>query len=538
MKRLTTLLVICLLQTAAFTQTIQDAKKAIEAEYYYKAKMILLKLNKALPTAETNYYLGNVYLLIDNMDSAKYYYQQTAAFDDSKNALVYVAAGKLNLLNNNTTEAKENFDYAIKMSKSKNAEVFYQIGDAYYKRNNAEAIKNYETAYGLDPGFIINLLALGDAYLDAQDPGKALTKYQLAISTNPNIAISHLREARVYILWGKHKDAIASLEKTVELDPNIAVAWKELGEEYYRDHQYDKVRKCYEKYLELNSEDIESRIVPCVSAYQIGDYEYAIDCSKSIVAVEPNNFVAYRIIAYSYKNLADSARKLDPKADVTDKITAGYEAIQNFWNISDKKLIPMDYIFSAKLASESKDTAKAMFYYSMAIENDSTNADMLSEYGKYLYFSKKYTEAINIFQQRISKFSGGPLDYFYLGRAYYQIDSFVAADSAFAQFVYTQPNSPDGYLWRAKSNTRIDTIANNFQGLAAPYYEKFIPIAETDIVRNKKTLLTAYSYMAVFFNSKKDDTKACEFVGKAKALDPLSDDVKFLEANGLTCKNE
>ncbi len=531
-------MVICLLQSTAFSQTIQDAKKAIEAEYYYKAKMVLVKLNHTMPTVESNYYLGNVYLLIGETDSAKYYYQAATKFEDTKNPLIYIAKGKLNLLNKNEAEAKSNFDYAIKVSKSKNAEVFYQIGDAYYKINNTEAIKNYEIAYSTDFSLIINLLAYGDAYLDMKDPGNALTKYQLAISTNPNIAISHLREARVYILWGKHKEAIASLEKTVALDPNIAIAWKELGEEYYRDGQWDKVRACYDKYLELNSEDKESRIVPCVSAYQIGDYEYAIECSNMIIANEPNNFIAYRIIAFSYKNWIDTLRKADPKVDVTDKIQAGYAAITSFWNIAEKKLIPLDYQFSAKLAGEAKDTAKAIFYYSMAIENDTSNADMLSDYAKYLYSSKKYNEAILAYTEKIKRFGGGPLDYFYMGRSYYQVNLFSEADSAFAKFVETQPNSADGYLWRAKSTSRIDTLANDFKGLAFIHYEKYIPIAEMDTLRNKRNLVTAYYYMVVYYDSKTETEKVCEYYGKLKNLDPSSEEVKSLEQMGLSCKNE
>ncbi len=228
MKIIRTLIAVLLIQTVVQAQTLPEAKKAIESEYYFKAKKILLSLNSTTPTVESNYYLGNVYLLTNKVDSAKYYFSKAGDFVENKNALIFVAKGKVNLLNNKPAEAKLNFDDAIKVSKSKNAEIFYQIGDAYYKINNAEAIKNYEIAYSTDPTLIINLLAYGDAYLDMDDPGKAMTKYEQAEAANPNIAVTHLRIGRVHAKTGKHKEAIEEFLKTIQHDPNIAVVWKEL----------------------------------------------------------------------------------------------------------------------------------------------------------------------------------------------------------------------------------------------------------------------------------------------------------------------
>lgn len=63
MKSIKTFIVLFLITSAIQAQTIQDAKKAIEAEFYFKAKKILVGINKTAPTVESNYYLGNVYTL-------------------------------------------------------------------------------------------------------------------------------------------------------------------------------------------------------------------------------------------------------------------------------------------------------------------------------------------------------------------------------------------------------------------------------------------------------------------------------------------
>lgn len=532
MRIIKTLIAVLFIQSAVQAQSLPEAKKAIESEYYFKAKRILLSLNNTMPTVESNYYLGNVYLLTNKIDSAKYYFTKAGEIVENKNALVFVAKGKVNLLNNKPAEAKINFDDAIKISKSKSAEIFYQIGDAYYKINNAEAIKYYEIAYSTDPTLIINLLAYGDAYLDMDKPGEAMTKYEQAEGINSSIAVTHLRIGRVHAKTGKHKEAIAEFQKTIAHDPNIAVVWKELGEEYYLDGQYDKVRECFNKYVALNAEDKEARIVPAVTCYQIGDYVCAIEEARKIVADDPSNFIAWRIIYYANYELGDTLRKTDA-TQAALKFQEGYEASQTFWVIPEKKVQPLDYQYSAKLAVELKDTSKAIFYYTMAIENDTTTpVEIYQEYAKYLYSTKRYAESIIAYNNSITKFGGGPLDYYFLGRAYFLSADYVNADTTFAQFIIMQPNSPDGFLQRAKTKLKIE---EEVKGEALPYYLRFIELAEKDIEKNKKTLIEAYSYCCTYYalvvNQKAD---ACIYYNKVIALDPTNAYILTLE---LECSN-
>ncbi|MEZ5013278.1 MAG: hypothetical protein R2794_03230 [Chitinophagales bacterium] len=383
MKMIKTALAVCLLGSVAYGQSVQDAQKAIESEYYYKAKRMLLHVNQTAPTVESNYYLGNVYLLLDKADSAKFYYKQASAFDEGKNPLIYVSLGKLELLKNNKTGAQENFDQAIKVSKSKSPEIFYQIGAAYAGIDDALAIKNFDIAYSMDPELVINLLAYGDLFLAEKKPGDAMTKYQQAQNANPNIAVTYLRIGRVNALVGKNKEAISAFEKCVELDPNIAVGWKELGEQYYLDGQYDKVKYCFDKYLELNAEDKESRIVVAVTQYQIGDFKGAIEESRKVLADDPKNFVAYRIIFYSCYALGDSLMATDT-AMANQYFMDGLDAVNKFWNISEKTVKPLDYENSAHLRC-TKDT-EAILYYTMFTENDSSNVGIFSEFENTVQF--------------------------------------------------------------------------------------------------------------------------------------------------------
>jgi len=534
MRIIKTVIALFFITSAVQAQTVQDAKKAIESEFYFKAKKILVGINATTPSVESNYYLGNVFYLTGSVDSAKLYYKNASEILESKNALIYVALGKLNLISGKKEEAKENFADAVKVSKSKSAEIFYQIGEAYYTIDNAEAIKYYEIAYSTDPSLIINLLAYCDAYLASGNPSAAMTKYEQAHAINEKIAVTHLRIARVHSKTGKSKEAIASYEETVALDPMLAIAWKELGEEYYLDGQYSKVKNCFDKYLELNAEDKAARMTSALTRYQIGDFEGAIEEAKVIVADEPNNFIGWRIIYFAYFDLGDTTRKVDAIKS-TQSFIDGYAAVQTYWNISEKKVISLDYQYSARLAVENKDTVKSIFFYDLALQNDTTaTQEIYTEYAKYLYTLKRYNEAIVNYNNLISKFPAGPLDYYFLGRSYFQIGDFVNADTTYAQFIALQPNSPDGYLQRAKTQVRIEGA--DVKGGALPFYLKFIELGEKDAEKNKRNLVDAYLYCTVYYDSINQSTDACTFFAKAKALDPENELVKTLEPE-LGCVN-
>ena len=523
-------LLVCLLIPGALAaQTIADAKHAIESEFYFKAKTMLLKMNATAPSPEVQFYLGEVYFTEGKPDSAKYYYQKAAAVEDTKNAMRYLAAGKYDLLNKNGTSAKTNFDAALKVSKNKNAEIMYLIGDAYNDAGDQATTTTYfDMTYTTDPALVINLLAYGDLYLSKDVPEQAMTKYEQAKALDPNIAVTHLRIARMFSKTGKHKEAIDAYKEAVRLDPNLAIAWKELGEEHYLNGDFDQVKPCFDKYVSLNADDKEARIVPAVTCYQIGNFPCAIEEATKIVADDPQNFVGWRIIYFANYELGDTIRKTDP-AGAAEYFKAGYEAAQKFWNIADKKVLPLDYQYSARLAVDMKDTSKAIFYYNLAMSNDTTrNYEIASEYAKYLYNIKKYTESIEAYKLVVEQFTAGALDYYFLARGYYQTADYVNADTVFAKFIELQPNSPDGYLQRAKTKVRLDGFDE--RGTAIPYYTKFIELGEGDPARNKKNLVEAYLYCFSFYDLIKQPTDACTFFNKAKALDPENPDIKEFES--------
>src|SRR5690606_29298785 len=121
MKKLTALSVALLATAALEAQTIDEARKAIDAEQYDKAKKTLKTMWDAKPDGRVAFLLGNVYLKQDVADSAKIYFQKgLSASDNSK--LNYIGLGQIELDNGNTAAAKTNFDNATKDIRKKDTE--------------------------------------------------------------------------------------------------------------------------------------------------------------------------------------------------------------------------------------------------------------------------------------------------------------------------------------------------------------------------------------------------------------------------------
>src|ERR1700744_6600569 len=90
---------LAIMSSAAFAQSLDDAKRAIDAEQYQKAKSMLKNLTQTQATKDENFfYLGWVYLIQDYTDSAKDVFNKGLAVNP-KSALNLVGLGAVAHLN-------------------------------------------------------------------------------------------------------------------------------------------------------------------------------------------------------------------------------------------------------------------------------------------------------------------------------------------------------------------------------------------------------------------------------------------------------
>src|SRR4051812_19558671 len=117
--------------SSVFAQSLPDAKKAIDAEQYQKAKTMLKNLTVTQATNDENFFqLGWVYILQDYTDSAKTAFTKGIAANP-KSALNYVGLGVVARLNKDAAGATSNFNQAISLSGKKDSKPYLYIGKGY-----------------------------------------------------------------------------------------------------------------------------------------------------------------------------------------------------------------------------------------------------------------------------------------------------------------------------------------------------------------------------------------------------------------------
>jgi hypothetical protein len=103
--------------------------------------------------------------------------------------------------------------------------------------------------------------------------------------------------------------------------------------------------------------------------------------------------------------------------------------------------------------------------------------------------------------------------------------------------VQKYPEDVFGYYMIGKANAAIDTTGE--LALAVPHYQKVVELGEkeADKTKVKDQLLGSYKYFIEFYyNVKKDQATALQFVDKAIALDPA--DAQLVANREFISKND
>jgi len=558
-------LVLVLLCSAVFAQSLADAKKATDAEQYQKAKNILKNLIKSKPAdAENYFYLGNVYLKTDNVDSAKLVFNQGVAAD-KEYALNYVGLGSIDLAHNDKVAAKANFEKAQSLVKKKDDGPALYTGKAYTlaaskiledRTKKADAAKAlaapyYEAAISylqstsnLKAAVVINpkdaevFVAIGDAYRDrntGNDAGSAYSNYQSAIDLDKTLVRANLELAIIQKRAFAWNDAVKSFNNIIQTNKDYAPAYRELAETYLLwaraepAKDYDAHVKAalqnYDTYMSLTDKSLESRIrhadfLVWAKEWKLLQTE-AAEMSKIPGANE--KVLRYQgFAAFQNKDYPTAEKALDQwitKADPTRVIAEDYlYRGQSRVNIGIGP--PVDNV---KIVQGLADLKTAL---PMDTTQLGANAATVDEVGKALQAAKLYDLAADAFQ--IATVNPGLqariYDYIFIGTnnwTYYQIKYsrdttenrlvggkpyLQKADDAFATVIKLYPAGyPDAFYWRAKIAKEMEPDQKNLKGGFVPLMENFITTvsAKADQTAGEKAhLLDATKSIALFITPK------------------------------------
>lgn len=538
---------LAMINLTVTAQSLEDAKKAVYAEQYIKAKGMFKNLTETQPTnAENYFYYGDLYLTIKKPDSAKIAFQKGIAIDP-KFTLNYVGLGAVNLFEKNTTAAQANFAQATAAMRKKDFKEYIYIGKAYTydpSRDLPKALQWFDKAKEMGDKEIELHIALGNAYKADKKNSEAVGAYQRAMNIQSNLPRVEVNIGEIWTQAYNFDLAESTLKGVIAKDPNFGPAYRALAENYYRwGSQFPnkraellpKAQATYSKYLDLTDRSAESRYRYLIFLLNAGDYttleKEALAFTQQYGTTKPEFALAQRFLGYAY---IENGKALEGAKYLNSFITG----------VDGKRVIADDYLYLGKAYQVQKQDSLAIVNFVKGYDLDTTNTQVLSSIAKSYFSSKKYGKAADYYRKLVSLPKSGYADKFYLGYAdyfYYATElanktpkdqalitkTLLEADSVFT-FVGEKAKNGDAYLYLARVEYYLDPT--DALKKSANAYDKYIeytllkgPVADKD----KKNLIEAYLYNGAAY-IKTDKAKAKDYFEKALVLSPT--DAKIKEA--------
>ncbi|MGV3509340.1 MAG: tetratricopeptide repeat protein, partial [Sphingobacteriaceae bacterium] len=467
----TSLVLAMLGGSSVIAQSLTDVKQAIDAEQYQKANTTLKSLINSKPgDAENYFYLGNVYLKSDYVDSAKAIYTKGLAAD-AKSPLNYVGLGAIALRENNASQAQENFNKAIDMARRKDNDPLIYVAKAYIsapKPDYATAITYLEKAIAIDDKDAEAYLALGDAHRGQEKASEAFSAYRTAYDLDNNLLRAKIELGVINKRAQAWQQSIDEFNNVLKINPNYAPAYREMAETYVRwantateskDYatRVKQALDSYVKYMDLTDRSLESRMRYADFLVLAKDFKALEKEAQEMSKLDKTNPRIYRYLGYSaYEN---------------GNFQASLDALNNWMSKVDKdRLIAHDYLYLGKVQLKTDTTGKGIQNLAKAVEMDSTLAEEMSVIGKALFTEKKYDHAAQVYELALKGPKPSVTDRFYIGYSHYfnyvynvpdaekskYRATLVRADTAFSNVSKVVPDYALAYIYRARVNRLLD----------------------------------------------------------------------------------
>jgi tetratricopeptide (TPR) repeat protein len=516
---------------AAFAQSGDAGKQAVEQERYEDAKSIYKKQLNQKKADNAYYALGDIYLRTDKPDSAAYYFKQGISKNE-KSAINHAGLGKLEMDKGNKGEAEKHFSQALKYSKSKDANVLTAVAEAYVTAENKteadlnKAVGYLQTAVQRDKNNTTAYMLLGDAQLELKKGGEAMTSYDNAIRIDDKNPNAYLRRGQLYTRSRNYTEAEQAFQKAIEINPNFAPAYRDLGELYYFAGQYDKALSTFKKYVDMAEKTPETRAKYASFLFLTKNYDETLKEVQEVLKTDPNNTVMNRLQAYSYLELGQPDKALQAMEGYLQKV-------------GKDKMIAEDYEYYGRILSKNNQHAKATENLQKAVDMAPEKVELYQELASAYAKSGNYDKAVEVYNKKREKLAPSNADFYYIGNIYMQAaddaakagnkakstELFKKADETYANVTTSNPTYAYGHLWRARANANMDLEST--KGLAKPHYEEFIKLASAEPEKYKKDLAEANNYLAYHhFVIKPNRDEAKKYYQEVLKYDPANEQAK------------
>jgi tetratricopeptide (TPR) repeat protein len=546
-----TILLCCLLTVNAWSQDLNSALKLISSDQYEEAEKVLDELTKKDPTnGDVYYYYGEALIkdyLSDTFSNSRDEYAKKAEAlfqagikQAPGNVLNLVGMGAVTLLRtSDTTKAIPYFTQAeaavpLKLKKKmytpQMAIILTKLATAQMvgRVNRFKVAINYlNRAKVINPADPNIYLALGDVYIKENDATNALFNYNQALNKDPKSPLPKIKIGNIYMRVPNLVAARPYFEEAQQIDSTFAPVYRSLGELWTMAGRHDLAKQYYYKYLQLSGNNTPAKVRYGNSLFRAKDYNGAVEVIEDVLKVDNSRNYLNRIAAYCC---------YDKKPQDLEKAKLYMETF--FKNTKEENIIARDYAYYGRILyksakNDSVTLDKAFDNFRKAYAMDETDKALLSEMATDYYYSRRYKEAIEMFNLKAEKGWSEKNDAMMVARSYYNMKDYLKADEAFGNMITKDPGNIEAHLWLARTASQMDPESE--QGLAVPKFENMISQIGTETEKNKMALYEAYSYMGYYNLLKKDYEAAKQWYDKLYNLDPKNKEwqIKALSSIGV-----
>ncbi len=533
-------------------QDLDQAKKAIDAEQYEKAKGMLKSIVQAKNSGKAAFLLGNVYLAQNIEDSAKIFFDKGLSSADG-GKFNSIGLGQLDLNKGDVTSAKSKFDLVLKDLKKKDLEEYIYVAKAYMNADKPEyksAIAVLNRAKAANPTDAQVQLTLGDALYGDKNQNDAYVAYRNAYQTDSSLIRAKMQLGVLLKGAKQYEKAVEAYNEVVKINGNYGPVYRELAETHYYwannkpstyTENMQKALAFYEKYMSLTDYSLTSRMRHADFLILAKDYkalEVEANQMKQLDKVNPRILRYLGYSAYENGNTDAAISSLNEYISKgTNKVIAGDYYYLGLAQL--KKSIGAD----AKIADATL-FATGVSQIKKSVEMEPLLANALNEIGKNYFTQKSYAAAASLFEIAITNPNSKNFleDSIYYGISVYTVNrgkdaktidnvSLDKADKAIDAVILAKPEYSEAYFYKARINNSLEkdeVMAANYQ----KYVDLVLVKGEEEATKNKTKIIESYNAIGAHY-ANTDKVKAVEYFNKTLALDAANtyalDSVKSLK---------
>jgi|WetSurSiteA1Bulk_404760.scaffolds.fasta_scaffold01103_5 tetratricopeptide (TPR) repeat protein len=513
MKSLLVLL-CCAFSVSAWTQDLNTALKLQNSEQYEEAEKVFQDLIRKDPAnGNLYYYYGETVLKFYLADTFSISAEQFAnraeeIFQEGikqapGNVLNLVGMGAAILMKtSDTTKANPYFaqaEAAVPLTMKKKeytpekAVILTKLAAAqlFGRVNRFQKAINYlNRAKIINPNDPNIYLVLGEVYIRQNDASNALFNYNQALNKDPKSPLPKIRIGNIYMRVPNINAARPYFEEALQIDSTFAPVYRSLGELWTLAGRHDLAKEYYYKFLVLSGNTTPAKIRYGNSLFRAKDYAGALSVIEEVLKVDDSRNYLNRLAAYCC---------YDKKPQELEK---GRLYIETFLkNAEPDQLITRDYLYYGHIMYKLAKNDSVLL--DIAFENlkkayfmDETDKALLSEIASNYYYSRRYTEAIEMFKLKAEKGWAAKGDPMLVGKCYYQLKDLQNADKTFSDIIAGDPDNIQAHVYLARTYSLMETSPD--QGLAVPKFEAMIKQIGTRTEDYKQELYEAYKYMGYY----------------------------------------